>query len=67
MPKVMLRYGSPIWFKFLTKGSPGMIPLGFHDGYVVVRFKNRIWKVIGGGPMKPTLREVYRHDFTRPA
>jgi hypothetical protein len=51
----------------MVRANPAIVPLGVHDGFVVVKYRGRIWKVIGGGPQTPTLREVYRHDFTRPA
>lgn len=65
--KFLIAYGSKVWVNLLEKGNPGMQVLGLHDGFVVVRYRNRVWKVIGGGPETPTIREVYRHDFTRPA
>jgi hypothetical protein len=65
--KFLIAYGSKVWVNLLEKGNPGMSVLGLHDGFVVVRYRNRVWKVIGGGPETPMIREVYRHDFTRPA
>jgi hypothetical protein len=65
--KFLIGYGSRVWVNILEKANPGMIVLGLHDGFVVIRYRNRIWKVIGGGPETPMIREVYRHDFTRPA
>jgi len=65
--KYLIPYGSEVWLGLFKKANPGARVLGWHDGLIVVRSRNRVWKVIGGGPETPTLREVYRHDFTRPA
>jgi hypothetical protein len=67
MAKYLIQYGSEVWLGLFKKANPNMRVIGWHDGLIVVRARNRIWKVIGGGPETPTLREVYRHDFTRPA
>jgi hypothetical protein len=41
--------------------------LGVHDGYVVVTHHGDVWKVLGGSPLRPQLRQVIAHDFLRPA
>lgn len=65
--KVTPEYGSRVWFRLLLRRHPGMRVLGVHDGFVVVRHQGDVWKVIGGSPLKPTLRQVISHDFLRPA
>ena len=65
--KLSVPYGSRPWLKLLLASNPGMRLAGAHDGLLVVTYEGETWKVLGGSPMRPHLRQIIFHDFGRPA